>query len=87
MNIYVGNLEFKVNERDLEQMFSEFGAVRSTSIIKDKFSGKSRGFGFVEMDSKSEGEQAIKALNGTTHGSRTLVVNEAKPKKDRRSNW
>jgi len=81
MNIYVGNLDFKVNENDLKGIFEEYGAVSSVKIIIDKFSGKSRGFGFVTMDDPEEAKKAIENLNGTAMEDRELVVNEAKPKK------
>ncbi|MCK5134921.1 MAG: RNA-binding protein [Bacteroidales bacterium] len=81
MNIYVGNLDFKVNENDLEGLFGEFGTVGSAKIIMDKYSGRSKGFGFVEMDSKEEAEKSINELNGTTFKSREMVVNEARPKR------
>ena len=81
MNIYVGNLDFKVNENDLKGIFEEYGAVSSVKIIIDKFSGKSRGFGFVTMDDPKEAKKAIENLNGTAMEDRELVVNEAKPKK------
>lgn len=81
MNIYVGNLNFKVDESDLEQLFEEYGEVTSSSIIVDKFTGRSRGFGFVEMENREDALKAIDELNGTTFQDRELVVNEAKPKK------
>jgi RNA recognition motif-containing protein len=83
MNIYVGNLSFSVSEADLKEAFAAFGAVQSASIIKDKFSGESRGFGFVEMPNKEEAEKAIAALNGKDLKGRALKVNEAKPRTDR----
>jgi RNA recognition motif-containing protein len=82
MNIYVGNLDFKVNEQDLEKLFSEYGVVRSAKIITDKYNGRSKGFGFVEMEEKDEAEKAIKALDGSSYGNRKVVVNEAKPRKN-----
>jgi RNA recognition motif-containing protein len=83
MNIYVGNLSFSVSEADLKEAFGAFGAVSSASIIKDKFSGESRGFGFVEMPAKEEADKAIAALNGKDLKGRALKVNEAKPRTDR----
>ena len=83
MNIYVGNLSFSVSEADLKDAFAAFGAVQTSSIIKDKFSGESRGFGFVEMPNKDEAEKAIAALNGKDLKGRALKVNEAKPRTDR----
>jgi len=82
MNIYVGNLDFKVNEDDLQGIFEEYGAVNSTKVIVDKYSGRSKGFGFVTMDNQDEAVKAIKELNGATLENRQMVVNEAKPKKD-----
>jgi RNA recognition motif-containing protein len=82
MNIYVGNLDYKVNEQDLEKLFSKYGKVSSAKIIADKYNGRSKGFGFVEMENQDEAKQAIKALDGTTQGSRAIVVNESKPKKE-----
>jgi len=81
MNIYVGNLDFKVGENDLEGIFAEYGTVSSAKIITDKFSGRSKGFGFVTMDDDAEANKAIEGLNGTTLESREMVVNEAKPRK------
>jgi RNA recognition motif-containing protein len=81
MNIYVGNLDFKVNENDLEGIFEEYGTVSSAKIITDKFSGRSKGFGFVTMENKEEAINAIKELNGASFENRNIVVNEAKPKK------
>lgn len=83
MNIYVGNLTFQTTEDDLRRAFEEYGAVDSAVIIKDRFTGKSRGFGFVEMPEKSEAEAAINSLNGEDFGGRTLTVNEARPREDR----
>jgi RNA recognition motif-containing protein len=83
MNIYVGNLSFSVTEADLRDAFSAYGAVQTSSVIKDKFSGESRGFGFVEMPSAEEAQKAIAALNGKDLKGRTLTVNEAKPRTDR----
>lgn len=82
MNIYVGNLSFNVAEADLKEAFSAYGTVQNASIIKDKYSGQSRGFGFVEMPNKDEAEKAIAALNGRDLKGRTLKVNEAKPRTD-----
>ena len=82
MNIYVGNLDYKVNESDLENLFGEFGAVDSAKIITDKYSGRSKGFGFVTMENQEEGSKAIAELNGKTLGARDIVVNEARPKKE-----
>jgi RNA recognition motif-containing protein len=84
MNIYVGNLSFNVTEDDLRQAFEGFGQVASVSIIKDKFSGQSKGFGFVEMPSNDEANAAISGLNGKEIKGRTLNVNEARPRTDDR---
>jgi len=84
MNIYVGNLSREVTEEELKQEFEPFGEVTSAAIIRDKYSGQSRGFGFVEMPSKSDGEAAITGLKGKTLKERTLDVNEARPRVDRR---
>jgi len=81
MNIFVGNLNFRVNESDLEGIFEEYGTVSSAKIITDKFTGKSRGFGFVEMENDSEANSAIENLNGSTYENREMVVNEARPRK------
>ncbi len=81
MNIYVGNLNFKVTENDLENLFGEYGTVSSAKIITDKYSGRSKGFGFVTMDDHNEASKAIEELNGSNFQSRDLVVNEARPKK------
>lgn len=85
MNMYVGNLSYSVTEDDLKALFSEFGEVESVNIIKDKFSGRSKGFGFVEMPDNSEADKAIKALNGTNLKERDIKVNQAKPRSDRSS--
>ena len=84
MNIYVGNLSREVTEEELRQEFTAFGQVTSVSIIKDKYSGQPRGFAFVEMPSKSEGQAAITGLKGKTLKERTLDVNEARPRSDSR---
>ncbi len=81
MNIYVGNLDYKVSENDLLGLFEEFGTVSSAKIITDKYNGRSKGFGFVDMENEDEANKAIESLNGTTMGTREIVVNEAKPKK------
>jgi RNA recognition motif-containing protein len=80
MNIYVGNLSRETSEDELRQAFEAFGQVTSVNIIKDRYSGESRGFGFVEMATKSEAQAAINGLNGTSLGDRTLNVNEARPR-------
>lgn len=83
MNIYVGNLSYSVTETQLKTLFEEFGAVTSANLIKDKYSGDSKGFGFVEMDKQSEAEEAINQLNGRPMDGRNLTVNLARPRNDR----
>ena len=85
MKIYVGNLSFDVTEDELSAEFGTFGRVESVAIPADKFSGRPRGFAFVEMASKSEAEAAIAGLNGKTLKDRTIVVNESRPRTDNRS--
>jgi len=80
MNMYIGNLPYDVTENDLRNAFSEFGEVSSVKIITDKFSGRSKGFGFVEMPDNSEADQAIKALNGKGLNGRSIKVNQAEPR-------
>ena len=80
MNIYIGNLSREVTEDELRQSFEAFGQVTSVNVIKDRYSGESRGFGFVEMSTKSEAQAAINGLNGTSLGERTLSVSEARPR-------
>jgi RNA recognition motif-containing protein len=82
MEIYVGNLDFKVSESDLESIFGEHGTVSSCKIITDKYSGRSKGFGFISMDNAEEANSAIEKLNGTKLGERDITVNEARPKKE-----
>jgi RNA recognition motif-containing protein len=84
MNIYVGNLSPEVTEEDLKEAFEAFGQVESVNVIKDKFSGTSRGFGFVEMPAKAEGQAAIDALNGKELKGQELKVNEARPRPEGR---
>jgi RNA recognition motif-containing protein len=84
MNIYVGNLSFDVTEEELRQTFEAYGQVESATIVKDKFSGQSRGFGFVEMPTKAEAMSAISGVNGKDLNGRTLNVNEARPRSDNR---
>ena len=83
MNIYVGNLSRDLTESDLREAFAAFGEVSSASIIKDKFSGETRGFGFVEMPNKEEADKAIASLNGRDLKGRTATVNEARPRTDK----
>jgi RNA recognition motif-containing protein len=80
MNIYVGNLSTTVNENDLREAFQAFGEVSRAAVIKDKFSGESRGFGFIEMPKKEEADKAISMMNGKDMKGRTAKVNEAKPR-------
>ena len=84
MNIYVGNLSYEVTEEELQQAFEAFGQVESIKIVKDMYTGRSRGFGFVEMPSKAEGESAISNLNGTALKGRTLKVSEARSRNEGR---
>ena len=83
MNIYVGNLPYSVTDADLREAFARFGDVDQVNLITDKFSGESKGFGFVEMSDNSHADAAIKGLNGTEFKGRNLTVNQAKPKSDR----
>ncbi len=83
MNIYVGNLSFDVAEENLRQVFEPFGQVSSITIIKDKYSGQSRGFGFVEMPNRTEAQAAIENLNGKEVLGRQMNINEARPRNDR----
>jgi RNA recognition motif-containing protein len=83
--IYVGNLTYGVSSSDLQQLFEEFGTVQSAQVIMDRDTGRSKGFGFVEMGSDAEAQKAIEALNGKNVDGRNLTVNEAKPREDRGS--
>ena len=83
MNIYVGNLSYEVSEEDLKEAFETFGQVETVNIIKDKYSGQSKGFGFVEMSAKAEADSAIEGLNDTELKGRTMKVNEARPRTER----
>ena len=83
MNIYVGNLAYNVTEDELKTLFGEHGKVTNVNLIKDKFSGDSKGFGFVDMEVQSEAEHAIKQLNGHEMSGRTITVNAARPRNDR----
>src|SRR3989454_11346557 len=84
--LYVGGLPYSVTEGRLQELFSAHGTVESANVISDKFTGQSRGFGFVEMSSGSEAQAAISGLNGTQYQGRSLVVNEAKPQTNRNDN-
>src|SRR5262245_36784690 len=81
--LYCGNLSFNVTSSDLDQLFSQFGSVQSAEVINDRDTGRSKGFGFVEMGSDAEAQAAIEGINGTEHDGRTLTVNEARPKENR----
>ncbi|MEJ2261882.1 MAG: RNA-binding protein [Anaerolineales bacterium] len=83
MNIYVGNLSYSTTEDQLREAFEAYGQVDSATVIKDKYSGRSRGFGFVEMPSNEEAQAAIAGLNGAEVDGRTLTVNEARPRSER----
>jgi cold-inducible RNA-binding protein len=83
MNIYVGNLPFDFSDEELREAFTDYGEVSSAQVIRDKMSGQSRGFGFVEMPQRSEAEAAINAVNGRDFKGRSLRVNEARPREER----
>jgi len=83
MKLYVGNLAFQTTSEELQQLFSQAGTVESATIVEDRDTGRSRGFGFVELSSKAEGEAAIAQFNGTELNGRSLTVNEAKPRENR----
>ena len=84
-NIYVGNLSFDVSDAQLQEAFAAFGTVNKASVVTDRMTGRSRGFGFVEMAKDDEGKAAIEGLNGSELGGRSITVNVAKPKADRNS--
>lgn len=83
MKLYVGNLAFDTTSNDLQTLFAQAGTVESVSLIEDRETGRSRGFGFVEMQTKEEGAAAVEKFNGTELGGRPLKVNEAKPRENR----
>jgi RNA recognition motif-containing protein len=83
MKLYVGNLSFQTSSEDLQELFAQAGTVESSSIVEDRDTGRSRGFGFVEMSTKEEGEAVIAQFNGKEVGGRALTVNEAKPRENR----
>ncbi|MDT4895344.1 MAG: hypothetical protein QOH25_421 [Acidobacteriota bacterium] len=83
MKLYVGNLSFETSSDELQQLFAQAGTVESVSVIEDRETGRSRGFGFIEMSSTEEGKAAIEKFNGQEIGGRALNVNEAKPREDR----
>jgi RNA recognition motif-containing protein len=78
--LYVGNLSYDTTDQELQELFAQYGTVQSANVVTDRYTGRSRGFGFVEMGSGEEAQQAIEALNGSDFQSRNLVVNEARPK-------
>lgn len=80
MNIYIGNLNYRVKEADLQQVMEEYGPVESVKIIKDRETGKSKGFAFIEMENEAQAKQAIEELNGAEYEGRTMIVKEARPK-------
>ncbi|CAI8035241.1 Putative RNA-binding protein RbpE [Geodia barretti] len=84
MNIYVGNVPYTVSETDLEELFGEYGQVATATIIRDRYDGRSKGFGFVEMENQEDGERAIEALDGQDMSGRPLKVNPARPREQRR---
>ncbi len=84
MNIYAGNLSYNTTDNELHDAFAEFGEVQSAKVIMDRDTGRSKGFGFVEMAADDEGKKAIEALDGTDLDGRTIKVNEARPRPDRR---
>jgi RNA recognition motif-containing protein len=83
MKLYVGNLSFQTSSEDLQQLFAQAGTVESATVVEDRDTGRSRGFGFVEMASNEEGQKAIEQFNGTDFNGRNLTVNEARPREDR----
>jgi RNA recognition motif-containing protein len=83
MNIYAGNLNYRISESDLEELFGEYGEVTTVKLIKDKFTGRAKGFGFVEMSNDDEARTAISELDGTDVMGRNIKVNEARPQKVR----
>ena len=85
MNIYVGNMPYSMTEADLKKEFIAYGTIQSARLIKDRDTGRAKGFGFVEMNDSAEAQKAIDGMNGTSHGGRALVVNEARPREERPS--
>ncbi len=85
MKLYVGNLAFQTTSDDLQELFAKAGTVESAAVVEDRETGRSRGFGFIEMSSKAEGEAAIAQFNGQDFNGRNLTVNEAKPRENRAS--
>ncbi|MEI7683083.1 MAG: RNA-binding protein [Candidatus Saccharibacteria bacterium] len=86
MKLYVGGLAYSITEKDLEELFATIGKVTSAAVIKDRDSGQSKGFGFVEMSEDADGQKAITDLNGKEVSGRSIVVNQARPQEDRSSN-
>jgi len=84
MNIYIANLSYGVNDADLKELFQEYGEISSAKVITDRETGRSRGFGFVEMPNDAEGEKAINELNGVEYDGKVIAVNVAKPKTEKR---
>ncbi|MFO7895809.1 MAG: RNA-binding protein [Candidatus Cloacimonadales bacterium] len=89
MNIYVGNLSYQMTDEALQELFEQFGAVTRVNVIKDRETGRSKGFGFVEMEDEAAGDKAIEALDGEESNGRNLRVNKARPREDRpqRKSW
>ena len=87
VNLYVGNLPYRIDEDSLRQLFTPYGAVETSKVIKDRQTGRSKGFGFIEMSTQGEAEAAIKALNETPVDGRNIKVNFAKPKEPRRGGY
>jgi cold-inducible RNA-binding protein len=83
MKLYVGNLSFNTSSEDLQELFAQAGTVESSAVVEDRETGRSRGFGFIEMSTAEEGQAAIQKFNGMEVGGRSLTVNEAKPREDR----
>jgi RNA recognition motif-containing protein len=83
MNIYVGNLSYETTDVKIEELFKEYGTIASVSVITDKYTGRSKGFGFVEMEVQAEAEEAVKQLNGSVVDGRNLKVNQARPKNEK----
>lgn len=83
VKLYVGNLPYSTTDDDLRQLFAEYGTIESASVISDRDTGRSKGFGFVELSTPEEAQAAIEALNGKDNGGRNLVVNEARPREER----